>query len=232
MKATIADIKNITDGIDSWLRSREGPLLYDLASKCSGRGAIVEIGSWKEKSTIWLAKGAKKSGKVRVFAIDPHTGSSEHREAFGEVWTFEEFKRNIASAEVDDVITPILGTAEEASENFDRPVEMIFIDGAHDYDSVRLDLEKWFPKVIDGGIIVFHDRQWPGVKEVVKESVLRSRNFRNVRVVKNTSLVFAEKTARNSVIDVLKNRCLILLVNLNLRTRIRRLRRMFRNHEK
>lgn len=99
-------------------------------------------------------------------------------------------------------------------------------------DSVRLDLEKWFPKMIDGGIIVFHDRQWHGVKEVVKESVLRSRNFRNVRVVKNTSMVLAEKTARNSVIDVLKNRCLILLVNLDLRTRVRRLKKMFRNHEK
>ena len=33
----------------------------------------------------------------------------------------------------------------------------VFIDGAHDYDSVRADLEAWWPRVAPGGILAGHD---------------------------------------------------------------------------
>ena len=232
MKAKIAEIKSIADNIDGFLGSREGPVLYDLARKCSRTGSIVEIGSWKGKSTIWLGKGSKSGNGATIYAIDPHTGSNEHKEKYGKVWTFEQFKQNITSAEVDDVIIPILGTSEEASKNLDQPVELIFIDGAHDYDSVKLDFEVWFPKIIDGGIVAFHDRQWPGVRKVIEESVLKSRNFKNVKLVRNTSLVLAEKTARNSVGDLVRNRCLVSLLRLDFRSRVRRMKKSIRNIRK
>lgn len=38
-------------GVEGWLTEREGRLLFDRASRCTGRGVIVEIGSWKGKST-------------------------------------------------------------------------------------------------------------------------------------------------------------------------------------
>lgn len=40
---------------------------------------IVEIGSWKGKSTIWIANGSKDGRNIKVYAIDPHIGSSEHQ---------------------------------------------------------------------------------------------------------------------------------------------------------
>src|SRR5204862_2126445 len=57
-------------GIGGWLTPKEGRLLYELARGCTGRGVIVEIGSWKGKSTIWLASGSRRGPGVFVYAID------------------------------------------------------------------------------------------------------------------------------------------------------------------
>jgi len=73
------EIKKFVEKVDGWLLDIEGELLYDLAKNCKGNGVIVEIGSWTGKSTIWLGKGSKAGNKVKVYAIDPHTGSSEQK---------------------------------------------------------------------------------------------------------------------------------------------------------
>lgn len=207
------DVTKSVERIDGWLRKREGIALYNLAKSCKGRGVIVEIGSWKGKSTILLAKGSKAGNKIKIYAIDPHTGSSEHEEINKKIWTYEEFKNNIASAKVDDIIVPIVKTSEEAAKDFNEKVEFIFIDGSHEYEFVKLDFDLWYPKVIDGGIMAFHDTfGWPGPKKVIGEHVIRSRNFKNVRFVDLTTI--AEKTKKNSFRDRLKNRYVFILLNM------------------
>jgi predicted O-methyltransferase YrrM len=146
MEMNLKDIETQTAAIDGWLSKKEGRLLYKLAKNCTGRGAIVEIGSWKGKSTIWLAHGVKsKNNNTKVYAIDPHTGSSEHKVAQKRVWTFLEFKENIKRANVDDVVVPLVKTSEAAANDFSEPVELIFIDGAHEYEFVKQDFNLWFP---------------------------------------------------------------------------------------
>lgn len=213
MKMEIEEIKKCVANVDGWLIDREGGLLYNLAKSCTGKGVIVEIGSWKGKSTIWLGNGSKKGNEVRVYAIDPHTGSSEHKEKYGKVWTFDEFKKNISAAAIDDVVTPIVKTSEEAAKGFDKPIELLFIDGAHEYDLVKLDFDLWSPKVIEGGIIAFHDTiKYQGPKQVVKESIFKSKNFRNAKFF--DSITFAQKVSRNSIRDRIRNRYVLLLKNI------------------
>ncbi len=209
----LEETKRLVKRIDGWLTDNEGELLYNLAKSCKGDGVIVEIGSWKGKSTIWLAKGSKAGNKLKVYAVDPHTGSSEHREMYGKVWTFEEFRRNIKDARVDDIVIPVLKTSEQATKFFDEPVEFIFIDGAHEYQLVKLDFELWFPRLIDGGIIAFHDTTWSaGPKEVAKEYVYKSEHFRNAGLV--GSITFAEKVKQNCLRDRIRNRYILLLMNI------------------
>jgi predicted O-methyltransferase YrrM len=38
-----------------------------------------------------------------------------------------------------------------------RPVDFLFIDADHSYDSVKRDFELWSPLVRSGGIVAFHD---------------------------------------------------------------------------
>ncbi len=177
--------------------------MFNLAKECSGKGVIVEIGSWKGKSTICLAFGSKMSGGTKVFAIDPHTGSKEHITVFGKVNTFFEFKNNIENAGVKDIVEPIIATSYEVAKNFNKPIELIFIDGAHEYESVKLDFNLWFPKVINGGVMVFHDTMSGGPKKVVDRYLYWGSKFKNVKFV--DSITYAVKVDKVSFIDKVKN---------------------------
>lgn len=212
MKSDLDQTKELTKDFDGWLHDSEGELLYRTAKNCSGSGVIVEIGSWKGKSTSWIGRGSKQGNRIRIFAIDPHTGSNEHQS--GErVWTFEEFKRNIAAAGVSDIVTPIVKTSEDAAEGFREPVEFVFIDGAHEYEFVKQDFELWFPKVIEGGMVAFHDTiGWPGPKKVVREIVARSGHFKHMKFVH--SITTAQKTSQNSTWDKIRSQYVLFLKDI------------------
>ncbi len=51
-------------------------------------------------------------------------------------------------------------------------LDLVFIDALHDYDNVKVDIERWLPKVRKGGIICGHDYGMdlcPGVTRAVHE---------------------------------------------------------------
>ena len=98
--------------VDGWLNETQGEALFDAAARCSGRGAIVEIGSWKGRSTIWLAYSARVAGQ-RVFAVDPHVNSREDTAAR----TLDESPRTSASKSSLDVVTPLVMSSHKAASS-------------------------------------------------------------------------------------------------------------------
>jgi Predicted O-methyltransferase len=200
----------LTAGVEGWLTVEEGELLYRLARACTGEGVIVEIGSFKGKSTIWLARGSLAGARTRVVAIDPHTGSTEHRHDGAPVWTYDEFLANLHRAGVEEVVRPVVATSAEAAAHFDQLVELLFIDGDHRYEMVRQDFDLWFPKLMEGGYLLMHDTiRWAGPRRVARESIYRPRNFRHVGFVH--SVTFGQKVAENTPADRWRNRYLLLL---------------------
>jgi predicted O-methyltransferase YrrM len=188
-------VKELIRDVPGWLSDEEGEALYELARECSGRGVIVEIGSWKGKSTICLGLGSRAGNDVRVFAVDPH---ADYRHG--------EFKDNIERAGIADLVTPLKGFSQQVVDGFDEPIELLFVDGSHEEDDVREDFERWVPKVVDGGIVAFHDTTWhEGVRRVVAEKIYASRQFKDVRFVIGSTTV-ARKVAANSLRDRLHAR--------------------------
>ncbi len=210
-KAEIVHVKEATDKIGGWLTDAQGEFLYNAAKNCKGKGVIVEIGAWKGKSAIWLAKGSKAGSNVKIYAIDPHTGSSGYKKRYGEVWTFEEFKENIKRANVEDIVVPVVKTSEDAARDWDgKPIELLWVDGEHEYEMVKLDFDLWSPYLIEGGIIAFHDTiRWPGPKRVAKDKIYNSHNFANVGFI--GSLTYARKVRVNSLVERLRNRWVLFL---------------------
>ena len=54
----------------------------------------------------------------------------------------------------------------------DGSLDLVFIDALHDYDNVRIDIERWLPKVRKGGVICGHDyglSVCPGVTRAVHD---------------------------------------------------------------
>ena len=46
---------------------------------------------------------------------------------------------------------------------------MVFIDGDHEYESVKRDIVLWKEKIASGGLLCGHDRDWDGVKQALAE---------------------------------------------------------------
>ena len=180
--------------VEGWLSDAQGRALFLAAAETDGRGAIVEIGSWKGRSTTWLASGARLAGR-RVYAIDPHRRSREYPGAE----TLDEFLGNLARNDLAAVVEPLVMTSEEAAARIEGPVELLFIDGDHSYEAVRRDAELWLPRLIDGGTVMFHDvatAAYSGPRRVVREMVCRSPWFKGIRRV--GSMVVAQRTGRRS----------------------------------
>ena len=183
-------VKPLIADVPGWLTDEEGEALYDLARRCEGRGMIVEIGSWKGKSTICLGRGSRAGNGIRIYAIDPHAD-----------YRFGDFKANVERAGVADLVTPIASLSQAAADDFHEPIELLFVDGSHEEELVREDFDKWIPKVVDGGWVAFHDTTWtPGPRRVVGERVYRSHEFADVRFVLG-SLTVARKVAANTLAD-------------------------------
>jgi MMP 1-O-methyltransferase len=190
-----APIKELIKDVPGWLSDEEGEALYELARACTGRGVIVEIGSWKGKSTICLGLGSRAGSGVPIFAVDPH---ADYRHG--------EFKDNIERAGIADLVTPLKGLSQLVVDGFDQPIELLFVDGSHEEEDVREDFEKWVPKVVEGGVVAFHDTTWhSGVRRVVAEKIFGSHEFKDVRFVIGSTTV-ARKVSRNTLRDRLHAR--------------------------
>ncbi len=187
-----AQLRRTIDGVGGWLSEEEAETLYALAKACTGRGAIVEIGSNRGRSTICLALGSKAGLRVPIHAIDPRTGR-----------LLEEYHHNLARAGADDIVTSHNMRSADAADVIpsSEPVELLFIDGSHKEEMVRLDWEIWASRVVDGGWIAMHDTtNFPGSKRVAEEKIYRSGRFSDVTFVYPT-LTIGRKTPTRGAVD-------------------------------
>lgn len=157
--------------IEGWFDFED---VYDLAIKVvevydEKISFLVEVGAFLGKSTVYLGQKLKESGKKgRIFAVDTWEGTpgeTEHERIKTEVGDlFTAFKNNLIEYGVDDVVSPVKMSSYEAAKEFaHRGVDFVFLDAAHDYESVYEDMTLWWPKV--DKLMAGHDfhPSWPGV---------------------------------------------------------------------
>ena len=76
----------------------------------------------------------------------------------------------------------------------DRDIDMVFIDGCHDYDAVLQDYEIYSEFVKPGGMIAFHDIDWSGAHELFYD-LPQEKHF------VDTSTVLPDEIAKLRCID-------------------------------
>lgn len=160
------------DKIEGWLDYQEQMALLHLPAMVDGlEGDIVEIGSYKGKSTVTLALGSSllSRSKRPIYAID----GFEPEESFYTKPYWGDFLKNIKKHGVEDKVIPIKKYSNEAYGECPKKIAAIFIDGLHSYEGVKHDIEHYvIPRVVSGGLIAFHDyknSKHPGVAQAVDE---------------------------------------------------------------
>jgi predicted O-methyltransferase YrrM len=113
---------------------------------------IVEIGSFAGVSSECFANACKELHCVDIWNSDPNyfeIDGAKIDKAFG---MFNEMAKNYPN-----IIQHVKGSLEAVNEFEDNSIDMVYIDGRHDYDSVIADIKAWLPKVKKGGYITGHD---------------------------------------------------------------------------
>jgi len=160
-KTKVAKIKGFLD-------EREAIYLYKLTLNASKTGPCLEIGSYCGKSAVYLGTACKENGSV-LFSLDHHTGSEEQQlgeeyfdpelldQETGKIDTLRFFRKTIAEFDLEDAVIPIVGHSELVGRTWQTPLNLIFIDGSHAYESVLNDYKIWAKHLIIGGYLLFHD---------------------------------------------------------------------------
>ena len=115
---------------------------------------FVEIGSFAGKSLSWLA----------VEAINRHIPVTIHAVDSFEAWEgvpqgtdlralFDEFTKPVA----DHIRVWPMRSLDAVKHFADESLDVVFVDGAHDYDSVTADINAWFPKLKPGAFMAGDD---------------------------------------------------------------------------
>jgi predicted O-methyltransferase YrrM len=185
MTDDIEKVRQLTSEIDGWLSDSEGELLYKLAKNVPRGQAIVELGSWKGKSTVWLAKGTEAGQGNKVYSIDPHSRSKAHISE-GERNTCPAFLTNLTEAGVQNAVVPLVTTSDKAAKRWRKKVGLLWIDASHEYQDVKHDLLCWKRHLLPGAIVAFHDCDKPGPAQVVEEYLNHSSDFTIIQSVDTT----------------------------------------------
>lgn len=168
--------------VEGWLSDGEADLLIATAALALAvpgeRPAIVEVGSYRGRSTVVLASAARiVCPEARVYAIDPHEGElgAEDARLDRVPPTLDDFTRNIATAGLAEVVKPIVKRSHEVA--WDRPIRLLLIDGLHDHANVARDFTHFDDWIEPGGYVAFHDyaAYYPGVVRFVDDLVARGR---------------------------------------------------------
>lgn len=142
--ASVADIPG-------WLTEEQARSLWDATCRLAAGSTVVEIGSHQGRSTIVLGHAARSVG-AKVVAIDAFVDGR----LFGGSSTRDRFESNIAAAGLEDVVELVVGYSTKLRPGWDRPFDLLYIDGKHDYWTYVDDL-RWSAHLPAGGEILVHD---------------------------------------------------------------------------
>ena len=140
-------------GTSSWVAHL--PFAYELI-RVLEPGVFVELGTWNGDSFFTFCQSvAENRLRTVCYAVDHWKGDdqagSPDSAQYHRVQSYcSENYRDFAYLMQTDFTS--------ASREFsDGQIELLHIDGLHTYEAVSSDFETWFPKVRNGGVILFHD---------------------------------------------------------------------------
>jgi predicted O-methyltransferase YrrM len=111
------------------------------------RELIVKLARSFEGKPVFFGIGVMWGGSFHCMRA-----GNENAEIYGldiDYYTYRIYK--------EDLIRATFLKGNSNTYRFNEPIDFLFIDGAHDYKSVKADIANWKDRVKVGGIIAFHD---------------------------------------------------------------------------
>jgi predicted O-methyltransferase YrrM len=190
------DVLRSVEDVDGWMSPDQAEALYEAAAACHAGDQIVEIGSFRGRSTIVLASAAPEG--VAVVAIDPHAGNDRGpNELDGYVAQasvdHEVFTANLLDAGVADRVRHVREMSDAAHGDVEGDIAVLYIDGAHRYTPARQDIEQWGARVRSGGTLLIHDSfSSVGVTLAIIKELMFGKRFRYAGRARSLTIYHAD----------------------------------------
>jgi predicted O-methyltransferase YrrM len=164
--------------IEGLLTPREMDLLFILGAVKPCEGDVLEIGSYKGRSSVILAKASRMCQDTPIHAVDPltlpadtDTGDRENLQ--------RDFYRNIEENDCKDNVVFYEMLSGDLISQWDRTLRLLWIDGDHTYWGARNDFDMFSRFLNEGAIVAFHDvlNGHKGPIQVFAHEVVRSPKF-------------------------------------------------------
>lgn len=170
----VAEVLTAARTIEGYLSERDIRLLALLAACPTTRGVILEIGSFKGKSAIILAKAAALADRATIVAVDPFV----HEALPGGEHSRQEFDATLRRHGVADRVDFHQECSSDLARRWRDPIRLLWIDGDHAYAAAKSDLAGFLPCLADGAVVAMHDvLHGDGPLRVFAEDVLLSPKF-------------------------------------------------------
>ena len=155
-----ADVLAGISGVDGWLTDDQARVLHERVRSLGPGASVVEIGSYQGRSTIVLALAA--GAGVSVVAIDSHDGDNRGPRQVCGMWEqgqadYEAFWENLRRAGVAERVDHLRVRSRDALGRVRGPIDLLYVDGAHQYRAARDDIGRWGARVRGGGTMLVHD---------------------------------------------------------------------------
>lgn len=156
-----------------YLYHAEVDALKELAQSLPDNPHVVNIGAGNGTSGLAFMESRDD---LHLYTIDIQLESSPFGCLEGEEAVFRS-----AGFWGDPRHQQIHGDSKEVGkrwmEEWKQPLDLVFIDGGHQYHEAKGDIEIWLPLIKPDGILVVHDyektsKHWPGVDKAVKELLI------------------------------------------------------------
>ncbi len=174
----------ITDPMQAvgFTKPAPGRVLMNAAAKVPLGMAIVEIGVYHGRSTLFLAQGSAAGNRAMVHAVDPWdlpgerypfawTAEKRHRSTFTLKETRLSAGANVKDSPWSDLVALYKDFSVELAKKWDPEyrVALLHVDGLHTEEGVRADFEAWSKHLSGGALILWDDyvAACPGVVLVV-----------------------------------------------------------------
>ena len=185
--AHLAAMEQLASRLEGHLTPRETRFLSLLGAAPTTGGDILEIGSFKGKSTILLAKSVAFSGRGgRVSAVDPLSmpSSTDPTDAVAAELPGI-FRGNLERHGVSAMVDFHQMRSEALGPAWTRPLRLLWIDGDHTYAGALADYDTFAGHLRPGAIVALHDvlNRFDGPLAVMCERILPDERFGAAGVV-------------------------------------------------
>lgn len=120
---------------------------------------VVEIGSARGWSACHIGLALRENVRGKLYAIDPHS-ATEWNDSGRPDTTLQIFRRHISAMGLDSYVEVVHADSLSAARNWERPIDLLFIDGDHSYEGVKSDWDLFSPFLTRSAVVVFHDTTW------------------------------------------------------------------------